>query len=253
MFLNPLLKIKKLFVTFSLCLLTAIAKAQTIPRPNVCLSCVQDTSGGYTSIDDTLTNNPVCNYELLTNAHLILTHLLKIDRDGIKFFPHFMDVEYKKTSYSRGHVVPFEDLAWRNQSAIAFMNLRRNLAKEQKNQNIGTEFASEQKGRALALQYGSEQIWAGTTGSFKTANSIYAPLAYWKVIRTPDDDYIYWMPTHGSCIGFDDLNSCVIPYAVLISRLGFDALTTIKGGKLKWNCLLKEKLKQAFPLQDGSL
>lgn len=198
-------------------------EAQNLPK-----NCVKDTTGGYISIEDTLFHNPVCNYELLTNSHLITVHQLRIDRSKIPFYPSGVNGLYNKSGYSRGHVLPYEDLAWSQQTAAASMNLNRNLAPEPQNQNIGTELASEDTARTLAIQYGAVKIYAGTTQPFKVnMKGIAIPKAYWKVIVCPHITYCYWMPTTGSNIGYHSLGKCHILYSELVNVLGFDPIKLI--------------------------
>ncbi len=211
------------------CSQAALAQA-TIPRPDVCPACVQDTTDGYVSIADTMKHNPICNYELLTAAHLQLVHALKIDRAGIPFFPHAIDVLYKNSGDSRGHVIPFEDLAYSLRTAVGSMNLRRNLARQPQDENIGTKYACEQLCRKLAMQYGSVKVYGGTFGSLSDERGLNKPEFYWTMVVTPGQTLIYWMPTTGQSIGFNSLNDLGIgiSYTVLVKKLGFDPQKVIK-------------------------
>ena len=155
--------------------------------------CKIDTTGGYISIEDTVLHNPICNYELLTKAHL---SGVEQNRDTIPFFPAQANRFYRGTGYSRGHCLPFEDLAYSPPTAKASMNLNRNLAPEPQNQNIGTELASENYERKLALQYDSVKVYVGTNGTYGNIHGINIPVYYWKVIIANGVyHFCYWMPT----------------------------------------------------------
>jgi len=188
--------------------------------------CKVDTTGGYISIEDTVKLNPVCNYELLTATHLSQTHTVKINRAHIPFWPASIDSKYNKSGYSRGHVIPYEDLAYDSTSAKASMDLNRNLAPEPQAQNIGTELASENLERSLTLKYGSVKVYAGTWGTYGSVKGINIPFAYWKIISTLDGDLVYWMPTVGD-VKYSALESCKIDLNGLIDRLGFNPVEVI--------------------------
>lgn len=194
-------------------------------RPDVCKYCFQDTTGGYTSIEDTVALNPICNYELLTKDHLTLTHKLKISRAKIPFFPNKIDSKYAGSGDSRGHAIPYEDLAYSKKTAKASMNLKRNLAPEPQAQNIGTELASENYQRLLADSLGFVKIWVGTWGTVGEVKGINKPSIYWKLIIEPNKEYhAYWMPTTGDKISYGSLKDCEITYTLLVKNLGFDPL-----------------------------
>lgn len=202
-------------------------KAQN--RPDVCPACVQDTTGGYISIVDTMKWNPICNYELLTKEHLVLVHVRKIDRNKIHFFPHAMDDLYSGSGDSRGHVIPFEDLAWSPVTARASMDLRRNLAPEPQDQNVGTELHAEDRERGLADSIGAVKVYGGTVGSIGSVKGINKPEAYWKVIVTDHQWICYFMPTTGAHIAYADLEPyCRVDYANLVRWIGIDPLKIIK-------------------------
>lgn len=215
---------KKLLLLLILIAATIIVSAQTVSRPDVCPACIEDTTGGYISIADTLKLNPICNFELLTAAHL--NNDVQQDRDSISFFPNRLDKLYKKSGDSRGHTIPFEDLAYSPITAKASMDLRRNLAPQPQAQNIGTKLATENYGRKLAKQYGSVKIYGGTFGHIGLMNGINKPAIYWTVIITPDATLVYWMPTTGDKIAYRFMNdpAITISYADLVNNLGFDPI-----------------------------
>jgi len=213
---------KNLFTIVLITLISGVLKAQTFPRPDVCKACVEDTTGGYISIEDTLLVNPVCNYEVLTRAHL---SGIQQNRDTISFFPNNLKALYHLSGEAMGHCIPFQDLAYSPKTAKASMNLRRNVAPEPQPQNIGTKLATENHGRALTeLLYGTVKIYCGTTGSVGSMKGINKPAVYWTVIVTPEDKYAYWMPVTGPKIGYEFLNDqeINIPYEQLVANLGFD-------------------------------
>lgn len=189
------------------------------------LNCVKDTTGGYTSLFDTLKRNPICNYELLTKEHLTG---IEQSRDTISFFPGKVDKLYNGSGYSGGHVMPFQDLAYSPLTAKASMNLNRNLAPEPQNQNVGTELASEAMERNLAKQYGSVEVYAGTYGTLGNMKGINIPAIYWKVIDFNAMRMVFWMPTTGDLIGYGHLKDTAIDYQNLVSRLGFDPEMVLK-------------------------
>lgn len=215
---------KKLFVAIIFLLSGICSKAQI---PN-CEACKVDTTGGYISIADTVKINPVCNYELLTAAHLNQTHTVKISRQHIIFWPAIINSKYNKSGYSRGHVIPYEDLAYDSTCARASMDLRRNLAPEPQSQNIGTELHSENYARQLAAKYGSVEVYAGTWGTYGNVKGINIPFAYWKIIRSKEGDYIYWMPTIGN-VKYAALDSCRIELVDLENKIGFNPIVVIDG------------------------
>jgi len=194
--------------------------AQTLPN------CKVDTTGGYISIFDTIKYNPICNYELLTKAHLD-NHSAN-NRDTISFFPHKIDVLYKGSGYSRGHVIPFEDLAYSYISAKASMNEKRNLAPQPQNENIGTKLACEDTCRLLANQLGSVNVYGGTWGTYGSMKGINIPVAYWTIAIEPSGKtLVWWLPTHGAGIGYHDLHNCHIAYTELVKRIGFDPVKIV--------------------------
>ncbi|ASU34432.1 DNA/RNA non-specific endonuclease [Mucilaginibacter xinganensis] len=185
------------------------------------INCKVDTTGGYISVFDTVKYNPICNYEVLTKAHLD-NHSAN-NRDTISFFPHKIDVLYKKSGYSRGHCLPFEDLAYSYVSAKASMNEKRNLAPQPQNENIGTKLACEDTCRLLANQQGSIQVFGGTWGTYGSMKGINIPEAYWTMIIDSDNNAIcWWLPTHGGKIGYHDLGACRITQESLEAKLGFE-------------------------------
>lgn len=196
------------------------AQAQYLPN------CVTDTTGGYISIFNPTLHNPICNYELLTAEHLATVHVLKIDRSKIPFFPHAIDVLYAHSGDSRGHCVPFEDLAWSQTSATASMDENRNLAPEPQNQNIGTELASENQERQIAEQFGYAKVYVGTWGTLGTMKGINKPAVYWKIISYNGGVFVYWMPLTGN-VNYHALASCAISYEQLVAKLGFDPIKLI--------------------------
>ena len=184
-------------------------------------NCKVDTTGGYISEFDTVKHNPICNYEYLSAEHLILVHQLRIDRAKIPFFPASVDKLYNKSGDSRGHVIPYEDLAWSKETATASMNLNRNLAPEPQPQNIGTELAKEDTARTLATQNGYCQVWGGTYGTLGDMKGINKPAVYWAVLISGGKQYVYWMSLTGD-VDYHSLGNCHITYADLVSRLNFD-------------------------------
>jgi len=196
------------------------SEGQTLPN------CITDTTGGYISIFNPKTHNPICNYELLTNSHLIIVHQLKIDRAHIPFFPHSIDVLYSGSGDSRGHVIPFEDLAWSQATATASMDENRNLAPEPQSQNIGTELAKEDTARLLATQHIYCKVYGGTFGTLGDMKGINKPAVYWSVLISDGKTYVYWMSLTGD-VGFHTLGKCHIAYSTLVSRLGFDPVKVI--------------------------
>jgi len=205
-----------------------VVKTKLKLRPDVCKFCQQDTSGGYTSIEDTILHNPICNYELLTNAHLLLTHSVKIARGGIPFFPSAMNTLYKGSGDSRGHCIPYEDLGYSLISATASMDLNRNLAPQPQNENIGTKLACENYTRAMALQFGSVKAYGGTFGTVGIMKGINKPSVYWTIIVEPNGTVeTYWMPTTGLLIKYADLPACKITLNQLVLNLKFDPIKLI--------------------------
>lgn len=201
-------------------LLPFFAGAQN--RPDVCKYCFQDTTGGYTSIEDTILHNPICNYELLTNHNLILVHQLKIDRSKIPFFPNSLDKLYVGSGDSRGHIISYEDLAWSLKSATASMNEKRNLAPQPQNENIGTKLACENYTRSLAIKYGYVKVYGGTSGTLGSMKGINKPQYYWTLIIAQGKPIAYLMPTTGPNIKYADLQKCLVTYPQLVTNLGFD-------------------------------
>jgi DNA/RNA endonuclease G (NUC1) len=213
---------KRLFILWVL-LITVVFAANAQKKSQLCSNCMIDTTGGgYISIEDTVKRNPILNYELLTGAHLVLTHQLKISRAKIPFFPHNIDVLYVGSGYSRGHVIPYEDLAWSPISAKASMNEKRNLAPQPQNENIGTKLACEDTCRLLATQYKSAKVYSGTWGSLGLMKGINKPQIYWTLVIANNQKYIYWMPTTGDKIGFHNLKDTHISFIQLTTNLGFD-------------------------------
>lgn len=204
-----------------------MAAAQAlIPRPDINKFCVMDTTGGYTSIEDTLLWNPVCNYETLTAAHL---NGAQLDRGKFSFFPNKMSVAYLHSGYAQGHCLPFDDFCYAAVPAKASMNLKRNLAPQPQNQNIGTKLACENVCRALAKEYGSVKVYSGTVGSLGRMGNINIPEAYWTVIITPNEWRCYYMPTTGDHIHYADLEQyCRIDYQNLVQQIKIDPLKLIK-------------------------
>jgi DNA/RNA endonuclease G (NUC1) len=196
-----------------------ITRAQQIGRPDVCKDCVQDTTGGYISIADTVKINPICNFEVLTAAHL--AHKAE-DRDTISFFPNKLHALYAKTVFAQGHCIPFEDLAYSPATAKASMNLKRNVAPQPQPENIGTKKACETLCRNLAKKYGSVNVYGGTWGSLGLSNGTNIPAAYWTIVVLPHETQVYWMLTTGQYIKYNDLPHCAISYNALIANLGFD-------------------------------
>jgi DNA/RNA endonuclease G (NUC1) len=226
---------KVILISLGLLFSAACFAQQTIPRPDVCKACVMDTTGGYVSIDDTLIHNPICNYEHLTAAHLVLVHQLKLHRDTILFWPNAIHKLYNNCGDDAGHVIAFEDLAWSWRTAKASMNTKRNLAPQPHLENVGTKYACEQLTRALATQYGAVDAWGGTYGSVGNVKGINKPAIYWTVIVTPAGTKVFWMPTTGDKISLTDINdpAITITYQQLITYLGFDPERVLSVAALK--------------------
>jgi DNA/RNA endonuclease G (NUC1) len=205
---------KKLILLISLFSGCFPAMAQTV-----------DTTGGYISVFNDTLHNPICNYELLTKSRLKAVKTLKLERKTISFFPDKINKLYDGTSYSRGHVIPFEDLAYSETTAKASMNLNRNLAPQPQDENIGTKLACENRTRVLADSLGSVEVYGGTFGHYTSINGINAPVYYWTVI-VADKVYCYLMPTHTDVL-YSDLYKCKYEYKDLVKLIGFDPIDRI--------------------------
>lgn len=199
-------------------------------RPDVCKFCKEDTTGGYISIEDTITHNPVCNYELLTAEHVALSEKLKIPRKGVEFYPSKLNSEYDNSADDRGHILSWEDLAYSKRTALASYDLRRNLAPEPHLQNVGTKYASEQLGRQLATRYKAVKVYGGVLGSVGNTKGVNKPKYYWTIIITPKDTLCYYMPTTGNKIGRKFLNdpSIKVGYSAFKGLIGLDPIKIIK-------------------------
>lgn len=212
-----------LIILFAYC---GVTMGQSLPN------CKVDTAGGYISIFDTIKNNPICNYELLTKAHL--DNHSSNNRDTISFFPHKMDVLYKGSGYSRGHCLPFEDLAYSYVSAKASMNEKRNLAPQPQNENIGTKLACEDTCRLLANQQGAIQVFGGTWGTYGSMKGINIPIAYWTMVIDENHNALcWWLPTHGDKIGYHNLKDCRVTMGWLQDKIGFEPTLIIFKEQIK--------------------